>query len=161
MLTPVLHRSYVRLAPFAGTLKRHVAQRQHLLAITIHRSASNKVALPEPYDTMALPDGRTLSWSEAGDPNGDPLFLFHGHPGSRLDVFSLKKLGRRLNIRLIAPDRPGMGRSTFYQDRGITDWPRDVQNLARRLGIYRYAVLGGSGEARTPSRAPWPYRIRP
>ncbi|KAK8054376.1 hypothetical protein PG996_013677 [Apiospora saccharicola] len=132
MLTPVLHRSCVRLAPFAGTLKRHVTQRQHLLAMPIHRSASNKVTLPEPYDTMTLPYGRTLSWSEAGDPNGDPHFLFHGHPGSRLDVFSFKKLGRRLNIRLIAPDRPGM-------EPRAPPWDRPLRG-PRRLGGGPYAL---------------------
>lgn len=91
MLAPVLHRSYIRLAPFAG-LKRPVLQRQHLLAI---RRVASKVALPEPYDIMTLLDGRTLAWAEAGDPSDDPLFLFHGWPGSRLAVFVFENVDRR------------------------------------------------------------------
>lgn len=59
---------------------------------------ASKVALPEPYDTMTLPDGRTLSWAEVGDPSGEPLFYFHGMPGSRLAAFRFERVARRLGI---------------------------------------------------------------
>ncbi|KAK7931143.1 hypothetical protein PG985_001855 [Apiospora marii] len=144
MSAPVLRRSYIRLGPFTRPQRRPGLQRQHQPATTTYRLAS-KVALPEPYETMTLPDGRTLSWAETGDPYGDPLFYFHGMPGSRLEAFDFEGVARRLGIRFIAPDRPGFGRSTFYSDRVVTDWPHDVQNLAHHLGIDRYAVLGCSG----------------
>lgn len=97
------------------------------------------------HRTLTLPDGRTLAWAEAGAPSGFPLFLFHGFPGSRLEVRGVEDLGRRHNVRFIAPDRPGYGRSTFQPARRITDWPSDVRHLACHLEVKRYGVLGGSG----------------
>ncbi|MGH9012448.1 MAG: hypothetical protein ACRDZ1_00670 [Acidimicrobiia bacterium] len=34
---------------------------------------------------LTLPEGRQLAWAEWGDPDGTPLFHFHGVPGSRLE----------------------------------------------------------------------------
>jgi pimeloyl-ACP methyl ester carboxylesterase len=51
----------------------------------------------------------------------------------------------RLNVRLIAPDRPGMGLSDFQPQRTFPDWPTDVSALADALHLDRFAVLGISG----------------
>ena len=48
-------------------------------------------------------------------------------------------------IRIIAPDRPGLGLSTRLPGRQIADWPNDVRELADALGIARFAVIGISG----------------
>lgn len=34
--------------------------------------------------TITLKDGRRLSYAQYGDPEGKPLFFFHGWPSSRL-----------------------------------------------------------------------------
>lgn len=34
--------------------------------------------------TIQLSDGRTLAYLESGDPNGQPVFYFHGGPGRAL-----------------------------------------------------------------------------
>ena len=47
-------------------------------------------------------------------------------------------------MRLIAPDRPGVGLSGLQPNRTLLDWPRDVESLADALGIERFAVLGWS-----------------
>ena len=96
--------------------------------------------------SFRLPDGRTLTYAEFGAPNGQPVFYFHGLSGSRLepgvlDVADLEKA----NIRLIAPDRPGMGGSDFQPGRGFSHWPADVLALADRLGLVKFALLGVSG----------------
>lgn len=95
--------------------------------------------------TIMLPDGRDLGYAEAGSPNGYPLFIFHGFPGSRLEARGLEEIRRRHNIRIIATDRPGYGLSTYHPTFRITDWPADVQILARQLKLKRFAVIGGSG----------------
>jgi pimeloyl-ACP methyl ester carboxylesterase len=51
----------------------------------------------------------------------------------------------RLDVRLIAPDRPGYGQSDYQPVRRITDWPGDVLELADALSLDRFAVLGISG----------------
>jgi pimeloyl-ACP methyl ester carboxylesterase len=48
-------------------------------------------------------------------------------------------------IRLIAPDRPGYGLSTFQRGRRLLDWPDDLAQLADALCIDRFAVVGLSG----------------
>ena len=35
-------------------------------------------------NVLRLSNGRRLGYAEYGDTNGDPVFLFHGNPGSRL-----------------------------------------------------------------------------
>jgi pimeloyl-ACP methyl ester carboxylesterase len=81
---------------------------------------------------------------EVGDPDGWPTIGFHGTPGSRLQL-ALDGVVRDAGIRLVLPDRPGYGLSTFQPDRRLTDWPRDVSQLADHLGIERFSVLGVSG----------------
>ncbi len=94
---------------------------------------------------MTLPDGRKLAWVEYGDPGGDPLFAFHGTPGARNMIRVIDAVARDHEVRIIAPDRPGFGRSDFLPDRTLLDWPDDVIALADHLGLERFAVAGVSG----------------
>ena len=92
-----------------------------------------------------LADGRDLGWLELGDPAGMPVFAFHGTPGSRLQLAIDDAPIRATGLRLICPDRPGYGLSTFQPGRRLVDWPGDVVSLADHLGIERFAVMGISG----------------
>jgi len=94
--------------------------------------------------TVTLPDGRRLAYTEWGLPDGKPLLYFHGTPGSRLwcpDEDATAAAG----VRLIAPDRPGFGRSDPQEGRTLADWPKDVEALADALHISSFAVVGVSG----------------
>jgi pimeloyl-ACP methyl ester carboxylesterase len=93
---------------------------------------------------VQLADGRVLGYAEYGPAAGAPLFLFHGLPGSRLAAPEMWP-GEPGTVRVIAPDRPGMGTSTFQPGRRLTDWADDVRQLADSLGIPRFAVAGFSG----------------
>lgn len=95
--------------------------------------------------TLTLRSGRVLGYSEYGNPTGFPLFYFHGFPSSRLEGWNLGEIPQRHGLRVIAPDRPGFGLSSFQAGRGIADWPGDVQALASHLSLSRFAVLGVSG----------------
>ena len=94
---------------------------------------------------LRLPGGRELSYCEFGDRAGIPVFGFHGTPGSRLQVAPTAVTPLPPGIRLIVPDRPGYGHSTFYPERRLTDWPNDVAAIADYLGIDRFAAFGLSG----------------
>ena len=94
--------------------------------------------------TIQLSDGRTLAYLEIGDPEGQPVFYFHGGPGSRLEGLLYDKVNRQYGIRMIAIDRPGYGLSSFQEDRTYLNWPDDVSELADQLGIDRFGVLGWS-----------------
>lgn len=95
--------------------------------------------------TLRLEDGRLLGYEVYGDPEGYPVFYFHGFPGSRLEARLAAQVAARLAIRLIAVDRPGFGLSDFKPRRTIFEWPDDVIKIADTLGISRFATLGVSG----------------
>jgi pimeloyl-ACP methyl ester carboxylesterase len=94
---------------------------------------------------MTLRDGRELGWLETGKARGTPVFMFHGTPGSRLQVSFDEKAIAASGVRLVAPDRPGYGHSSFHQGRTLTDWASDVASLADHLKVERFAVAGVSG----------------
>jgi pimeloyl-ACP methyl ester carboxylesterase len=94
---------------------------------------------------ITLSSGRRLGYAEYGDPNGVPMLYFHGWPSSRLQGELVDKIGRARGIRVIAPDRPGIGLSEFQPGRTLLDWPPVVEELTAQLGWSRFHVLGVSG----------------
>ncbi len=96
-----------------------------------------------PSDSVRVVAG--LSASEYGRADGFPILYFHGFPGSRLEASLADGVSKRLGVRLVAFDRPGIGHSTFHRGRSIADIGRNVSDLADALGIRRFAVLGVSG----------------
>jgi pimeloyl-ACP methyl ester carboxylesterase len=94
---------------------------------------------------IKLRDGRQVGFAEFGDPGGRPILFCHGFPASRLDARLGHEAALRLKARLIAPDRPGYGLSDFQAGRRLSDWPRDVAELADQLSLEKFSVLGISG----------------
>jgi pimeloyl-ACP methyl ester carboxylesterase len=95
--------------------------------------------------TLQLEDGRLLGYAVYGDPGGQPVFYFHGFPGSRLEARLADDVAARLRVRLIAVDRPGFGFSDFKPGRTIFDWPDDVVRIADALEVNRFTTVGVSG----------------
>lgn len=94
--------------------------------------------------TVELPDGRSLAYETYGRADGRPVVCCHGNPGSRLLWSLLDEVAQERDVRLIAPDRPGFGRSDFLPGRRLTDWPEDVAALADDLDLDRFGVVGFS-----------------
>ncbi len=94
---------------------------------------------------LRLADGRQLGYAEYGRPDGIPVFYFHGFPGSRLEARLLHASAARAGVRIIAPDRPGCGLSTYQPRRSLLDWPADVAALADALALSSFGVVGISG----------------
>jgi pimeloyl-ACP methyl ester carboxylesterase len=94
--------------------------------------------------TLQLTDGRSLGFAEYGNADAPALFFFHGFPGSRLDAPAMWHEEPQ-NVRVIAPDRPGTGLSTFQPRRRLIDWADDMRQLADSLDIARFRVAGFSG----------------
>ncbi len=101
----------------------------------------------ETEKTIILSDGRVLGYAEYGDSVGYPIFYFHGGQESRLSSIFMDSTAMKLNIRLISPDRPGIGLSTFQAERTFLDWGDDIAQLADSLNIKRYSLFGLSGGA--------------
>jgi pimeloyl-ACP methyl ester carboxylesterase len=102
------------------------------------------VPIDERSQTVTLSDGRRLGYTEFGSPEGKPVVFLHGTPGSRM--FHLPRwLEPSIGLRIISPDRPGMGLSDPQSGRCLLDYPADVQELVDSLGITTFSVAGISG----------------
>jgi pimeloyl-ACP methyl ester carboxylesterase len=88
---------------------------------------------------------RRVAYIECGDPRGLPVLYCHGFPSSGREARLLNVAAIAAGARIIAPDRPGYGESSFQPNRAIADWAQDVAFLADSLGIGRFALLGVSG----------------
>lgn len=95
--------------------------------------------------TLILADGRQLGYAEYGSPTGAPVLFCHGAPGSRLSIFAeMSQAAAKRNLRLIAPDRPGYGLSTFTASDSLLDWASDARELMAKLEIQNCKLIGFS-----------------
>ena len=63
--------------------------------------------------TIQLSGGRTLAYLDIGDPEGRPVFYFHGSPGSRLEGLMYDERSQQLGIRMIVLIALATGCPTF------------------------------------------------
>lgn len=96
-------------------------------------------------ETIDLPDGRTLAYATHGREDGAPLVFHHGVPGSCALGAVLSYAARQRGVRVIAPSRPGYGRSDPRPDGTLETWADDCRHLADELGLESFAVAGFSG----------------
>ena len=99
----------------------------------------------EDSGTFPLRDGRQLSYHSVGPSNGRPIVYFHGSPGSRLESLALAQAAAAYHYRIIAPDRPGIGHSSFNPGYTLLDYTQDIIELADELGLSTFGVMGHSG----------------
>ncbi|MHB1327397.1 MAG: alpha/beta fold hydrolase [Gemmatimonadales bacterium] len=96
---------------------------------------------------ITLGDGRLMSYAEAGDPEGTPVVHLHGVLGCRLEIAAppIDLAAKRMGVRLLAPDRPGIGLSDSKPGRTVLDWPLDLLGFAEALGLSRFSLIGWGG----------------
>ena len=103
--------------------------------------------------SITLADGRTLTYGVFGHSDAATarltVFYFHGWPASHAEAAPFDGPARARRIRIVAPDRPGLGGSTHAPARAVADWPADVLALADHASVAApvFAVLGTSGGA--------------
>ena len=93
---------------------------------------------------VELSGGRRLGLAEYGDPEGVPVFYFHGLLSSRLEARPHDAILRELGVRLISLDRPGVGASSPQPERTLAGFAVDVRAVADRLGVDELRVVGAS-----------------
>jgi len=94
---------------------------------------------------LVLDDGRRLGYADAGEPDGLPIFLLHGTPGSRVFRFENEPLVKDERLRMITPERRGYGLSDPFPERTILGFADDIRQLADELDIQKFHVAGVSG----------------
>ncbi|MCF6323381.1 MAG: alpha/beta hydrolase [Gammaproteobacteria bacterium] len=94
---------------------------------------------------ITLADGRKPGFMDYGKPDGLPVFLLHGTPGSRIWDFENEPMVTDEGLRIITPERPGYGISGALKSRAISDYYRDIEQLANHLKIKQFHIAGLSG----------------
>lgn len=93
---------------------------------------------------VTLPDGRHLTYTDIGNPEGHCVLNFHGAPASRNLLTYLDGEFEEYGLRVLSPDRPGFGGSSLQPGRSLADWPVDVADFADVLDIGTFSDLGSS-----------------
>lgn len=93
--------------------------------------------------------GRTIAFSEVGDPNGFVVLCCVGMGLTRYLTAFYDELARTLRLRLITPDRPGVGESSPVPEASCTplNWVDDVAVICSQLEITRFSLLAHSAGA--------------
>jgi len=101
----------------------------------------------DPTATVQLDGERRLSYAEYGDPEGTPAVFLHGTPGSRRLGELFDESARAHGVRLLAPDRPGYGRSSPHPDRSVADAGPALAAVLDDAGVDAAGVVAFSGGA--------------
>jgi pimeloyl-ACP methyl ester carboxylesterase len=110
-------------------------------------SASPSSSVPTLHDresSIALPGGRTMSYVSLGTGTGSVVFVLDG-PGSRGLARALSLQAGPLDVRVVAPDRPGFFGTTPAARAQHSAVAADVLVLADELGAERFGIVGQSG----------------
>lgn len=94
---------------------------------------------------LDLPDGRMVEVGTFGDEDGIPMFAFHGSPTSNAYWAIIDESARIRGVRVLAPNRPGIGGSDPHRLPFLASYTDDVADLADRLEMGRFAIMGHSG----------------
>jgi pimeloyl-ACP methyl ester carboxylesterase len=102
---------------------------------------------PDEPATASTADGRTVAYAEYGAPDGTPVLFLHGTPGSRVLGRLFDDVARKRCCRIVAPDRPGYGRSDPAPDAAVADVADDLVAVLDHAGVDSAPVVGFSGGA--------------
>ncbi len=89
-------------------------------------------------------DGSVISVEVAGQQGATPVLFCHGLADSRLSAHLFTQAARELGLCLVAPDRPGIGRTDPRRLRRLADWAEDAALVLDALGAGSAALLGVS-----------------
>ena len=98
--------------------------------------------------TVRTADGRVTGYYEFGDPRGTPVVALHGTPACGAGFAWAEQPARARGVRLLAPDRPGIGESSPWepgQGAIVDDYPPMLRAFADALGLSTFPVIGYSG----------------
>jgi proline iminopeptidase len=103
-------------------------------------------AEPLRSDFLAVGDGHRLYFECCGNPDGLPVLVLHGGPGSGASA-RMRQLYDPALFHTILFDQRGAGRSLPHGELHANDSAAllaDIERLRRHLGIARWLVSGGS-----------------
>jgi pimeloyl-ACP methyl ester carboxylesterase/DNA-binding CsgD family transcriptional regulator len=113
---------------------------------SIENKPEANISHPRIDAQITLACGRQLGYAEYGDPAGKPVIFCHSVYGSRYEKPYDDNLLEKAGIRLIIPDRPGIGLSEPHVFSGYSGWCDDLQQLVEYLKLDSFGIFGyGTG----------------
>ncbi|KAH8894213.1 alpha/beta-hydrolase [Thozetella sp. PMI_491] len=128
----------------------HIAYERPQSADSIDDAVESYLCSPRLSQKIRHPQtGRVISFSEVGDPSGSAVFCCVGMGLTRYITAFYDELALTLKLRLITPDRPGVGDSESYADGTATPlgWPDDVYAICQSLKITKFSIIAHSAGA--------------
>ncbi|KAK1755411.1 hypothetical protein QBC47DRAFT_299940 [Echria macrotheca] len=128
----------------------HIAYERPRSADSVDDAVESYLCSPRLSQKIRHPQtGRVISFSEVGDPNGSAVFCCVGMGLTRYITAFYDELALTLKLRLITPDRPGVGDSEPYAEGTATPlgWPDDVYAICQSLKITKFSILAHSAGA--------------
>ncbi|TPX11505.1 uncharacterized protein E0L32_007716 [Thyridium curvatum] len=128
----------------------HVSYERPHSADSIDDAVESYLCSPRLSQKIKHPQtGRVISFSEVGDSEGSAVFCCVGMGLTRYITAFYDELALTLKLRLITPDRPGIGDSESYEDGTATplSWPDDVYAICQALKITKFSILAHSAGA--------------
>ncbi|HMS76406.1 alpha/beta hydrolase [Gordonia sp. (in: high G+C Gram-positive bacteria)] len=105
-----------------------------------------EVERPKIEGSIKVGDDRRMGFAEWGEPGGRTFFWLHGTPGARRQIpLQARAYAAEKGFRLLGLDRPGVGASTAYRYKSVSEFPNDLITVADALDIDEFAVIGLSG----------------
>src|SRR5258708_22112076 len=105
-------------------------------------------------------DGSVIAVEVAGEQGAAPVLLCHGLADSRLSARLFMQAAPELGLRIVAPDRPGVGGTDPRRLRRLADWVEDAALVLDGLRAGSAALLGisagGPFAAACPAAIPRP-----
>ncbi|KAK8084454.1 hypothetical protein PG997_005725 [Apiospora hydei] len=134
----------------ATTPDPHVTYERPESADSVDDAVESYLCSPRLSQKIKHPQtGRVISFSEVGDAEGSAVFCCVGMGLTRYITAFYDELALTLKLRLITPDRPGVGDSEAYNDGTATplSWPDDVYAICQALKITKFSILAHSAGA--------------
>jgi pimeloyl-ACP methyl ester carboxylesterase len=118
-------------------------------------ASAQPITFPDHFDPIGTPvssletrEGRTVHYTDTGEAGWRPM-LFIGGVGTSARapelVAFLDTLRRRLKVRIVAVERNGLGDTAFDPAWTFADYTSEVQQVLKRLGIGKFALVAISG----------------
>ncbi|WP_205475125.1 alpha/beta fold hydrolase [Nocardioides sp. SYSU D00038] len=120
------------------------------------------VQRPALEGSVAVGDGRRLSFAEYGAPRGPAVVWMHGTPGARRQIpLEARAHAEAEGLRIIGVDRPGIGSSTPHLYDDVAAWTDDLALLLDVLAVdtCRLVGLSGGGPYVLAAGARLPHRV--
>lgn len=89
-------------------------------------------------------DGRRVTYATYGDSDGRPVVALHGMPGSRAFGLFLDEPAAARGVRVLVPDRPGVGGTPPVEGWRVADAAGFVEGFLDAVDVDAAGVLGFS-----------------